>query len=1622
MPQKGAVEGETEVSQETESVTPETTQEAVEEPTEATTEETVEEPQPEVQEEAPQEKTTTQTIKEAFESGDENSIMEANTKYKNLKTEADAIVARLRENEGVELTAEEGAKVEEFVEARKQYKASVAAYQANQQRAAEAADNLAKAGKDDNIDDAKNQTLGSIDLGNGQVSCAQAKAILDNKNIELTRPEREKLYNHMMVENAKNLEGVGKDIVEGGKGFIGINQRLASVGSALANDNIQAAEKELEGLNTFLVGHLKKQKTGIHNGKPMTDSLKAQVGNEVRLMRAAATKIKDDIKAAKEGISNDQILRDAIAKAPKLPAPAPVEQPASQPTVDAAPVAETAPAQTTEQIIAQSQATNAQADQGITALNETVSQAEQEAAQLTQEIQQQEDEQTEQELGVKPAEAIKSMTEAFDAMENVDDGRQVARAVMQDLNNANLDGLSYADAIKSMEQNYSKEVMDVAKSAINNMFPKTQNNTATRMTRQEDPARKIPIAAENETKKDHLRRINWVKAFFNPRVDAGNALQKVKDLFESPLQLAFSKHLGRELSAEENHLANVMQNAHGHFKKSWDKIYDTNEEQRAYKYQDPTLYLADMINEDKNIRDAFFTGIFDWLGTRAGDTMFNTAEKINAIGGNSNDDSTPPKEAYDLLGRAGIGRTTLIEALGKDVMKQLHITPTKDAPHWLGSKMEMSAGALALDLLQDMGMLAPAKEIKPSEIALAFGKEPPAVRTHKGKEVAESTRTFYRIKTELDENGREVPFGPARRVSEAMRAAGQGVNTKDRMMTQLFGQSEEVKEPSFEQLKGVSRQVKNSNQQITKKEAAGIAKHQNQKNTVRRDAYTMFNALGAEAKRAILGYTDPKNLHKEMRERQESINQSIDREIEQLDDFMALSEANEDAPYYFRHEKWKTGRYGMVSSTFNPQAKKGQRAFHAMDSWKATLDPKAANPVFWQAMKEFLGSNKPDELRTKYGDALTAMVEYEQSGTFTPKGIQDIVDSKVNAEGFTALHAIAKHDMALAQGTTFETDLAIEIDGKTNGVILTLLQYGAAASPDELAKILRKGGFYTMDDPAQSYFDFDEAGGQDAYKEVMGPWQAALANSQMKPEKLKAIRYLFGMDKLVKNDDGSLGYEQDKKHERNLTKPSLMVSNYLAGDEKVADALAKEFMTNIYKLLGNIEGAREYNVAQRAINQLVPGAVPKVALDPKEVDIKDKDVKKLKEIILNDIAPPLVDEIAEQYRLTKEGQVAVNDTLDVMYRMHSAVRARLIDQKVKELADKGVIEPSINDLTKEQIKSIDNRVALLRPQARSNFNTNPRNFEANMDLSNSEAKTAGGEDRAAPNRRVQPKRKGMSTKAVAAQDMLPAAPGVGGGVTTNHEKDSAIMWNRYNSDVAGLGVHDARYVGMNDAATEGQGLNQATFEIMRDRSTPEEVLAAYEVAYAEFEKFLSQNEANRKAILTEVFNTGGKRLKGKGLGAVYDGQEVQRRVNELKSTVARVKNVKDGFLKMPNLKVDQYTVELGDTMVYTANKTDAKDITPTQATEVLRQTVSSNSLRSKKLGLTRTPQRPVQTPVQQPVQQIDEEDAPDDRTANEKLIDDAIEGAWAAWDSGPEGAKPPTLTDVARAVEQVVLS
>ena len=1041
---------------------------------------------------------------------------------------------------------------------------------------------------------------------------------------------------------------------------------------------------------------------------------------------------------------------------------------------------------------------------------------------------------------------------------------------------------------------------------------------------------------ETERDKGSLQR-NRIKAFFTqvkgkesdktarPLVAKSNFLSGLDAEPES-----ISDFISEELTDKQQaHVSLFKEKA-----QEWSQLYDLLKlKQEKYLFQDPIQFLLEDGKLPENVKTALSFSAFNYLAENGFGTAYNDKDTVNTILKRDSDHPISPEER--VLFTAGTNEKLVTQSLGKAASQALGIKPDPDAPLNEISRLEGSLGNHALTVLLREGLV---------ERVSVEGK----IFKNKNTLKENATHPFIRITRSWDGSR----AGPIHEVTNQIATSAKNTGG---VLSKLFKAESGKKEPSFEKVTKVPTKAKGTRQEVSSKQKEILKKQGENAHYLRAEMVQAFTAFDKDILDSIAGI-EPVNetTHKARHLGQSAKNEALSRELDYMRDFISgLKDkgTNLDQPFFFGREVWKVFRVGLASNTVNPQTSKIHRHMISMGGWETEVEFDSTNyDSFILGVGESLGVSTDKQRNTQSLEEAKALIEQDsirlavqalqslQAGNSISRTEQEhiltaIKEGGENFHSLEGLTSLAQMETARTEGKSgFKTTLGREVDGVTNGPMLTLLQLAGAASTDLLKNTLRKGGFYFEGDEQQEFTEWKSVpGNEDLYQslafDVHQAMQNAYTNFKDLRHSIRATRYLLG--KFV--EDGAV-----TKAGRTSIKTPLTGFAFGSSVNTAVDAMGADLVDAYYTKVEEAKDSTELVQAIRAINIMIARKAPKIpenltkqqALDleltPKQ---ENAVVKTFSETTGSLVAQTMESRFADLIKTRDILNQASNVTFDLYDSAFKALREKVLT----DLTRTGEIETDsegkpLQDLNRDQESAVRKQLKALEPVVHTPLSKISGQLSAAMNMAktyNEQTDDSKYQARSNFNKPIPQNTKGakplreMRSKGAIPREKQPGVATVIGGI---HSTDSTISSLAYDENVA-LNVHDAHVLSVSGTQKGAQSLNKHTFNQMLNYSLPMEIMESLGRSYKAYVNFLNANpdiknvlepEYNKLADSVSSFLVD-KELREQSTDALENLLGVTKRT----AIQARVKQLN----VMKNLSaVDQYALEGGSFKVSKANR------------------------------------------------------------------------------------------------------
>jgi len=867
---------------------------------------------------------------------------------------------------------------------------------------------------------------------------------------------------------------------------------------------------------------------------------------------------------------------------------------------------------------------------------------------------------------------------------------------------------------------------------------------------------------------------------------------------------------------------------------------------------------------EENVKTAMIYAAFSWIAENATRPAANTDEEINRILGREEDHPVEEHERRALQ-YAGTRLNVVSNALGQRAIQALGLKLAKDAPLDLMPRLESAFGAHIFKMLMDQGILV-RTTVSAADMAALTGNSSTSEK---------ADHYFLSL-------ARNADLKLSDKADEIFKAS---MGTQG-LLDKLFGVEAGLKEPSQKPIPFTQAKTRNTDQNVPSK-LAEIIEHENAgASYVRQDMFDLVFQLDEDIALQIAGAktVDPAETHLVNRASNEAKNDGLRRELDRFKAYVAglvAQDGDLGQPLYFEHSVWKQQRVGIATNVVNPQTSKIHRHMLFRKTWEskvARYEP-AQMENFHLRVAEGLGikTDKQSNERSleafnkKVQDpkiqAAVAVLQKRLAGKDLSQIDQETLLAGVqyggeNMHSLDALMALA-HEASNPESDTFTVQMMGEVDGVTNGPMLSHLLMGAANSVEDLFGLLNRGGFYEQGNEHNQYNLWREAAGHfDLYETTAGHMLEDV-------QKLIASGIISRQGKVIMSP-GQVGLvtsaiyrfsgmldeknQRVKSKERNIIKTPLTAMVFGSSVGAAVESMANKFIDSIY---GGIEDvAKSEDPAKKAklitdLNLLLSQArAPMLSANMTmaqlmEHEFKSEQLDGLKDTFKKTVGAAVKSTMETDFAPYIAQRQQFNLAAQTSFELYNAVYTGLRDEMIAELIASGEItanpktgEP-LHDMTAAQENELRKRLSKMAPVMHTLMSKDSGSLKAGLYISKSSRKLAeskkvevNGKEitRATPYEGVVKFGTGFpdnGAKSVKTRAYVKAetGPGVAMAPMSTHSTDSAISHSKITETEA-LNIHDAWGLGLANFQKGAQLLNQATWEAMLSYSPASEMFEA----------------------------------------------------------------------------------------------------------------------------------------------------------------------------------------------------
>ena len=974
----------------------------------------------------------------------------------------------------------------------------------------------------------------------------------------------------------------------------------------------------------------------------------------------------------------------------------------------------------------------------------------------------------------------------------------------------------------------------------------------------------------------------------------------------------------------------------------------------AFFWKNPAEFLmtnADgQVDLDENVKTAISAAAMAWVSDFYRQGLFNNDKAINLLLGRDDNHEVTDTER-DALAYAGVRRATAANALGRRVVEALGLKAKKNAPKNLMVNLEASLGAYAMQLLMTEGVLEREGSLTQERWVELTGVSGDPTYERASQEFVRLARNPSNVKE----------------ITEKVRWVIEANKGSQNLMEKLFSVQDGASFPTMQPVDYQQQRVQKGMTRVPKKLAEVLQKKNQEPNFLRTTMYEIMSAVSPELFLQMAGVMEVSDdtMHINRRRSQEAKNEGLERDYWNIREFIesTWSAAGLELPIFLQHVAWKNQRVGIENTVLNPQTSKIARHLLTRETWRSTVDKDSPSSFenFKLRVLEGFGTKTDKQSNAKAlqewqtlmdrpviqaGVNVLVFMRNNRGSELSAEQQQAIVDAvKLGGENMKTLDALnALADLQMAEGSTFVTELVGEVDGVTNGPMLTNLLMGASDVASQLFGLINMGGFFQQGAGFENYNVYRGSGGvMDLYESTTKMVLDAIRPKAKSP----AFEAIWAFTGAMEDKDNKAG--------RNIIKRPITALYFGSALNKAVDGMADDFVEAVYKQIEkyHTEG-RDVTPLVKHLNRMlklsgnraIPENITSEAL--MNLEFKPEQVKRLKEHFHEQMGKPTMKVLKTRFTSVMSRKRSVNGTAGLLFGMYNTVYQAMRTEYLNELVKAGVMETDAAgkpkwDLSQEQEAELDRRLKKLRPILGTALSTASGELASGLSISKTEQRLSGD---ALHQSRVQFNKSavGQASMMVSGQTMVETGPGVAPFSVSIHSFDSAVSHFAALLSEA-LNIHDAHVTGLGNFQQVAQSLNKALWDMALQYSPAQAMYESAERQVKAMHKVLADPKTSNevrgslKMYLEEAIKA--HNAKQGENGPVFVGSPIDFlifQLQEAKSEAYLADQVRLGALSEMAF-VDQYALEGGQYTVTEADRQAAKT-----ALENLKPAVPGNIL------------------------------------------------------------------------------
>lgn len=485
---------------------------------------------------------------------------------------------------------------------------------------------------------------------------------------------------------------------------------------------------------------------------------------------------------------------------------------------------------------------------------------------------------------------------------------------------------------------------------------------------------------------------------------------------------------------------------------------------------------------EENVKTAIAAAAITFIQNQGGQTYKRTDTEINLDILNRDKEAYVTPEERRKYQSIGETRQKVIDELAQSIksMLGLDIKPSTEGAY--GSRMDSALGVVALNLLMQVGSVRQHNETVGAE----------------GGTNTNSVRPYIQFANVWEDQRGDTNYDA---MNKRIAASSKGSQS---ILSRFMGIEHTNHEPTLKPEVTTQQDMHIEFQEVPENQLQHLNEMNKVENYIDPAMMQVMTKLSTAAQDAVIGVEwdggeDGKYIQKTRIEGVRASNDSLRRNLDNaISFFTTVLKQDYEIPFFLKHMPWTQGRAGIGQNVLNPNTDKIARRLVTRRSWQSKIDlsnetavngfmiavaaalhidiDKKSHEAALQDVKAKLGWDGKTLggvtfTNSVYMDAVNALKDiiFEDA---TPTTEMEAAITKAVAAGEEKMHslqalvALAEMQYSLEQNIPeFTTKLTLEVDGVTNGPMLTMLLWGAYGDP----RMLEKGGFFSTWSTHENY-------------------------------------------------------------------------------------------------------------------------------------------------------------------------------------------------------------------------------------------------------------------------------------------------------------------------------------------------------------------------------------------------------------------------------------------------------------------------------------------------------------------------------------------------------------------------